>query len=107
VTGAEATVATEPPRYRTIGGQKFDVGQQLFALLGFVPDMLERIRRWNDLTTFHILQAAAADRTSDPPTVAPAFQDDRHPLVAAMPSLAYRTYLCRFASSDHRREAIL
>jgi len=60
----------------------------VFAIPGFVPDMLKRIRRWNDLTTFHILQAATADRTSDPPTVAPAFQDDRHPLVAAMPPLA-------------------
>lgn len=93
--------------HRTIGGKMFDVGQQLLAIPGVVPDMLKRIRRWNDLTTFHILQAATADRTSDPPTVAPAFQDDRRPVVAAMPPLAYRTYLCRFASSDHRREAIL
>ncbi len=91
---------------RTISGQMFDVGQQLLAIPRFVPDMLERIRRWTDLTTVHFLQAGAADRASYPPTLAPAFQDDRHALVAAMSQLAFHTRLCCFASSDHRREAI-
>jgi hypothetical protein len=92
---------------RTLGGQTVDVRQQLFAIPGLVPDMFERIRRRTDLTTVRILQAGTADRASYPPTLAPAFQDDRHSLVAAMPPLAFWTRLWRFASSDHRREAIL
>jgi len=47
----------------------FDVGQQLFAVPGLLPDMLESIRLLTDPATVRILQAETADRASDPPTL--------------------------------------
>ena len=40
----------------------FDVGQQLLAVPGLLPDMLESVRWLTDLATVCILQAATADR---------------------------------------------
>jgi hypothetical protein len=50
----------------------FDVGQQLFAVPGLLPDILESLLRLTDLATVRNLQAEAADRAGDPPTLAPA-----------------------------------
>jgi hypothetical protein len=87
-----------------VGGKLVDAGQNLLAVPGFIPNMVEGVGQGIIFAFGYFLQARTADGAGDPQTVAPTFEKDCRALVAPMDRLAFGTRKNRFPSRDHGRQ---